>query len=583
MLKLIQKEISDYEDNDITIVEGVTFNQKNTIDKIHRYLNSRFVNGQMDFENNRKFFFNIVNNPCRVETKATDFDTKHINIETAAGGDTNRTWYFQRDLKFWMNTKQFGKVLNRLFEERPKFGTVVLKTIKGVPHFIDLRNFVVEQDADTLDDSSYIIEKHLYTVPEFKRVGEKMGWENITKTIEEFRNMKDVTHIAVYERYGEIPDDDYKYGRYVMADVGEDKLDRMTNQMSPHLGVFLKKDFVKHPYTEFHRKKIPGRWLGVGVTEDLFEPQTRQNTIANLEAKGDYYNALRVWQAAGSGSNINLNRNMVDGQVVDNQGNKIEPIDMGDRNLSYFQIATQKWEKNTSDLTFSYDVVQGETLPAGTPLGSSRLAAAMATSHFDQLREDLALDIKEYLFKVILPYFEKESTPEHTLRLAGNDLDKLQTVIINQKANDALFKFLGDKKKFPTNVQYDAIKAGIQERVKQVKELLVKIPANFYKDLKYKINIIITGEQKDTTTFANDLIFILQAITTDPTMLQDPRKRKILRMMMEAKGISPADLDLEADAEQGIESLVPQKGAGGGVSRPNIPTAQAPQQTQQTL
>jgi len=57
MLKQIQQEISEYEDTEITIVEGVYFNQKKTIEKIYRYLNSKFANGDVDIEGNKKFFY----------------------------------------------------------------------------------------------------------------------------------------------------------------------------------------------------------------------------------------------------------------------------------------------------------------------------------------------------------------------------------------------------------------------------------------------------------------------------------------------------------------------------------------------
>ena len=583
MLKQIQKEISDYNDTDITIVDGLSFNQKRTIEKIYRYLNSKFISGDRDVEDNRKYFYNVVNNPCRVETKSTDFDTKHIAVQTASGGSPNKTWFFERDLKFWMKDQNFGKVLNRIFDERPKFGTVVIKTIKGKPYFVDLRNFVVEQSADNLDNSNYIIEKHLYTPIEFRRIGRELGWNNIEETIEEFHAMVNEHYIAVYERHGELADeqDNYTYQRVCIADVGVDTVDPYTHLESPHSGVLLKQEMVDtHPYTEFHRLKIPGRWLGIGVVETLFEPQIRENEIANLESKGDYYASLHVWQTAGEKANVNLSRDMVDGQVLDNGGEPISPIDMTERNLSYFQIATNKWMKNRDELTFSYDVVQGERLPAGTPLGSARLAAAMAGSHFDQLREDLAQDVKEYLFKVIIPQFEKQNTSEHILRIAGEDLDKVRNLMIKQKAKNALFSFLKRKVKFPTNVQYDAIKAGIEEKVKRGKEILLTIPKEFYQNLKYKIDIIITGEQRDTSIWSQTMFAGLQAVTADPTLLTDPVKKKFFAKWLESGGASI--IDFEPDVQpQGIQQLMPAKGAGGGVSRPATMSGMTP--TEQTI
>lgn len=585
MFKQIKKELAEFESTDIQIVNGFFFNQKETIERIHRYLGSQYIYGDIDVEGNKKYFFNIVNNPCRVETKATDFDTKNINIQTAGGGDPLKTWYFERDLKFWMKDKEFGKVLNRIFDERPKYGTVVVKTIKGEPYFVDLRNFVVEQSADTLDQASYIIERHLYSSMEFQKTGKELGWNNVEEVIDEFRG-SDKPYIAVFERYGEVEDEttgEYEYKRVYVADVGVDTKDSYVNMNAPHAEIILKEEEVDgHPYTEFHRKKIPGRWLGVGVVETLFEPQVRQNEIANLESRGDYYAALHVWQTRAEGINLNLNTDVADGRVIQSE-DPINPIDMTERNLSYFQQATDKWQKQRDELTFSYDVIQGERLPAGTPLGSAQLAATMAGSHFEQLREDVALTVKEYLYKKIIPQFKLENSGEHVLRLAGEDLDKINNLIINQKAIDALFKFLRDKKKFPTKVQYEAIKVAIAQKVKQADEQLVKIPSGFYNNLKYKIDIDIVGEAKDTRVINQNLVMLMQSVTADPSLAPPDVKRKLFMKIAENAGINPTDLtSSETPSTEQLTEGVPLR-AGGGVSRPTMPNTPVGGQTQQRI
>jgi len=102
--KLISNEISEYEARDIEIVPGLFFNQKNTLEKIYFYYNSKFQTGTMDMygdqvddEGDKKYFYNIVKNPCKVMTKMIDFDSKNIHILTAGGGDPLQTWFFERD------------------------------------------------------------------------------------------------------------------------------------------------------------------------------------------------------------------------------------------------------------------------------------------------------------------------------------------------------------------------------------------------------------------------------------------------------------------------------------------------------
>ena len=205
ILKQIKDEINEFERESIQIVPGFDFNQKDTIETIYRLYTSRFKDGEYDDQGDKKYFYNIVRTPCNVGTKAIDFDTKDIKILTAQGNE-RKTWFFERDLKFWMKTQGFGKVLNRLFYELPIFGSVVLKIIDNKPYFVDLRNFALDAGADTLDKANYIIEIHNYTPVDFRKIAKERKWENYEEVIESFRASEE-PYIKVYERYGELEDE----------------------------------------------------------------------------------------------------------------------------------------------------------------------------------------------------------------------------------------------------------------------------------------------------------------------------------------------------------------------------------------
>jgi len=143
ILRQINTEINDFETKEIQVVPGFYFNQKTTLEQIYRYYNGKYEEGDIDEDGDKKYFYNIVKNPCKVFSKAIDFDTKNIRLLTTAGGNELKTWFMERDLKYWMRDKQFGKVLNRIFYELPIYGSVVLKEVSGYLYFVDLRNFIV--------------------------------------------------------------------------------------------------------------------------------------------------------------------------------------------------------------------------------------------------------------------------------------------------------------------------------------------------------------------------------------------------------------------------------------------------------
>jgi len=565
MLNLIKSEIKEFNEDSIEIVEGFTFNQRDTLNRIYLYYNSKYETGDIDDQGDKKYFYNINRNPCNVGTKAIDFDTKHISILTAGGGNPLNTWFFERDLKFWMKDQGFGKVLNRIFQELPIFGSVVLKIIDGKIYFVDLRNFIVEQSADTLDKSNYIIEIHNYTPIEFRRIAKQKKWERADEVINLFREM-DEPFIKVYERYGEVGE---SFKRVILADVGKDIYNKATKETIPHQGIILDETEIEElPYREFHWEKIPGRWLGVGRVEVLFDPQIRTNEISNQQVKSSYWSTLRLWQTRDEGINRNLLTDVENGQVL-NVESPIEQIDMADRNLAYYNQEINRWLANRDELTFSYDVVRGERLPAGTPLGSAQLAAGMAGSYFDQIRENIAMDIKNLLYEVIIPQFKKENSKEHILRIAGEDLDKINSLLIESQTRKKVIDFISREGRYPDKSQIDLMKGIVTEQIKKKKEQLIKIDENFYEDIKYKIDIVITGEALDTRIAAANRFAILQAITADPTLLTDPVKKRILYPILEQSGISPVDIEPEV-APPTIEETIGKK-AGGGVSRPVIP------------
>ena len=561
-LKQIQGEINEYNSKDVEIVPGLFHNQKKTIERIFHYRSASFETGDVDTEGDKKYFLSISRSPAKVTRKGIDFDTKHISVQTAAGGNSRTTWYFERDLQMWMKDKNFGSVLNRLFDELVDIGSCVIKVIDGVPFFVDLRNFVLEQNAETLDKSNYLIEKHYYTPMEYVKIAKEMAWENTDEVLEEFRRAG-TQYIPVYERYGEVEQDGvFTYKRIFVADIGEDTIDTATKQTTPYQGFLLKEtEVTEHPYHEFHLEKIAGRWLGVGVYELNFDAQQRWNELINQLAKSTYYASLHAFQSRDESINVNFNTEVVDGQVITAE-DPITPIDTQNKNLAFFNQEFQRVLQNRDENTFSFDVVQGERLPSGTPLGSARLAASMVASHFDQLRENIALAIKEFLYKVIIPNFQKDSTKEHILRIAGDDLDILRGLLIAKKVEAKKFAYIAKYRRLPPVDFLEVVKNIITERVKQSKELLVKLPAGFYTNIKYKIDIIISGEQRGEQ-WSQTLFAALQAVTADRTILEDPTKRKLFSKWLEQGGLNI--IDIEGESAPPVQNI---KSAGGGISRP---------------
>ncbi|MFA5355777.1 MAG: hypothetical protein WC302_03580 [Candidatus Paceibacterota bacterium] len=555
----IKNELDNFENESIDIIDDLKFNQRENIKKIVYYYNSEFIKGKYDDQGDRKAFFNVSKVSCDVCEKAIDFDVKDITLRTAQKGAEVKTWFLEKDFKHWAKENQFGKKLNRIFHELPIYGSVVLKKVKGDYYFVDLKNFAVQQDADTLTDASYIIEVHTYNPLQFKRIAKENNWEDWEKALEE------KTQITVYERYGE--DDDLNYRRTIIA-KGE----------SGSEGVIMVDDIVEeHPYWEFHLNKLSGRWQGVGMVEMSFEPQVRINQLINQRVKSSYWNALRLWQCKDPGVKRNLLEDVKNGEILQ-VNDPISQVDMVDRNVVASENELNRWVNNKNEITFSYDVMRGEALPSRTPLGTTQLLASQATSYFGQIQENIALDVKEWVFD-ILEGFRISNSKEHNLKIIGSDLEEYNLMLINTRVKNELLGYIFKKLRIPTKEEFELLKAMVAENIKKGKEKIETLPSDFFKDLKYEIDIMITGESFDSSVDNANRIALIQLMSSDPALFNDPRKRKVLAPILERMGISPVELD--GGEQQNLQEMV-QRG-GGGVSKPVMPAYPTPGETRTNL
>jgi hypothetical protein len=243
---------------------------------------------------------------------------------------------------------------------------------------------------------------------------------------------------------------------------------------------------------------------------------------------------------------------------------RIERIPTEERNLAAFDLEERGWAATRDENTFNYDVVRGERMPAGTPLGSAQMAAQMITSYFEQIQEEVAIEIKALIYNDIIPNFKKQK--EHYIKLVGEDLDKYHKAMVSWKLWDEVLRFAKRKGKqsIPTGAQYAVMKQVLMDKKK-----IEDIKAPDYSDVKYLVDIVITGQEKDLRMQAANMAMVLQSIQQDPTVLTDPAKRKIFGKLLDSVGININDIDVEQ--EQPITQNVQEK-MGGGISKPSMPS-----------
>jgi len=572
----IHKEIQDFKSQNSKILDSFSFNQKEILDRVVRLYNSQFEKGQYDSEGFRKYFQNIVRNPCDVATKAIKFSTSDINIVPAPGQNYYKAWLLDRDVKHWMKKTNFAKNLKRVFYELPIFGSVVQKKVQGEFHFVDLRNLIVEQTSDTLLQSSYVIEMHYMSPYELRQM--KWDKDKIEEAIKMWRDTGE-PFLRIFERRGDVQEselkedgdtDKYVRAKFIVFSPENTTHGHYDSYDQPKKGVVLystEETPEEFPYREFHWEKIPGRWLGVGRVELNSDPQIRTNEITNLRVKNSYFTALNIYQSRDTSAPSNLVQEVANGDIM-NVISEITRIPTEERDLAAFNQEEQAWLRARDENSMSFDVVRGERLPAGTPLGSAQIAAEMTTSYFDDIRERVAVDIRKVIQDDVIKDFLSQNQEEHYLRLVGDDFEQITSLLIAERTNKELLKFVMNKGKVPTQIQYEAIQGASAEKERSGKEMSMKIPNDFYKNVEYEVDIVITEEARKMKAQSSNMVTILQAIQQDETILTDPTKRKILSQLLSSLGMSLADIESSEMAQTGGIQQAAKETRGGGISAP---------------
>ncbi len=588
----IRQERNDFIHNYIEIVDGYTFNQYERIKKIHKYYNSLYNDGDYETINGitrKKVFWNIGKRRATIASKQIDIDTKDFRLISENQDTEWNVHILEKELKVWMKREKYAKVLNRISDDLPVYGSVVLRKTKDGAELIDLRKFFCEQGAETLKKSRYKIIKHEMT-PEAMR--EMSGaWNNVQEAIEKFAitstksyengGQLNIEHTApiieVYERFAEVPasyfdndgaiigdgstsDEDYVYSRFICAGVDNSITGQSTEQNPSGIydapGVILFSEELKKkddPFKECHYRKTKGRWLGIGVIEDTFEDQRMINKTKDQEDKAQELASLILFQTATDMAAKNVLTDVDNGEIL-KSSSPFNRLDNQNHALAEMQTIAQAYELHADLNTFSADQLGGKEGPASATLGATELQAQTSASVYDYMKEDYGIFLNEFVNDLVMPDLEKEIMSPHAFRYTGDmmEMQKIRERTVNAYLRK---KVLAGEIPIPTKEEADVL---LQEWVKlyekQGAQLWIDIEKDFFRNLDYEMSLELTGEGRDMQAWLNNLMTVFKLMSSNPMIMQQPVLKRLLYRMLTAMGMSLSELE-SADSEMTKEMM----------------------------
>lgn len=571
---------------------GYYFNQHETLTIIDLYYNSKFRNGARDKLGQRKIFMNVGKFRCDVSSKQIDLDTKDFRFIPDDYADPFTAFFMQKDFKEWAKDMDpndvdcdegsFGDLVNKGVDNFPRYGTVVLKKVGGKLVDVPLQNLRNEQTAKSLQSASYVIEEHpdmyFYEIQDMQKSGK---WNLGTL------NMRFNQKLTVYERYGRVP---VKWLKAVMKSNGLDETVVIgTDEESVDAVAFVALDApllgkntgeivfyaapVKNgrPYREKHWSRQHGRWLGMGVMEDLIENQEAKNIIVNLQRRSLHWASKRIWQSTTTDMvGKNLVRDVQDGEILEvGASGAITSIDMTNKALGEFAQFGAGWDQNADQKAFTYEASLLNNGSKATAFRLGALLTSAAQAFFARKKQMLGIFYRNAIIDFMVPQFIKDMSSEDRVKSIFPGEYGYEKV---KKAAEQVMQLKTAHHTILGGTPFNAASlAPVTAEMNMSKSILINIEKDAYKNAKYRFDLVVadTDDSVDTAGLIKTLTIIYQAMV----QAQDPRAEKVLERIaalsgvdVEAFGIAPeqpvkSPISVTPGAGQGQEEVPANGGA----------------------
>lgn len=577
IFSIVRGEIQDFIDQSIEVVPGYTFNQYQTIKRAHLYMNSKFEMPST-ISGRERLFYNIIKYRQETVARMLNIDTKDIRLVSRLPDMSFKTYLFEQEFKYIMKVREYNQLLRDIERSMSTYGSALVKKVGSKAIACDLRRTFLDPTVDRSAKSRFITIKHYFTASQLRENGEKKGWnkEAIEQMIREkqtlqspappayeqdgqINEIRSSPYFEVYERFGEVPlsfftnraKDQYETVRalYVVSDI--EQVPKETNNI-PGKELFKGKWNKPWPFHDFHLSKTEGRWLGIGVPEELFDAQERRNEVFNQRRISMEISGMHLFQTQGNIALTNVLKNLENGAIVRTGLNgTLSPIPNEERNLSAFSLEDKDIDMLADKLTFTFDAVRGEAVPASTPATNTIIQNQNAMSLFQYKREAYAIDLQKFLNDFILPEIRDSLSKKHIVRFMGSasEIERLDSFLVQNIVDEEATERLLKGKPVTAKVKQSLISSVREQLLKRGNERYLEMKDNGYEDLELEFDFNIVNEQENTGLVSQNLYNIFLAVSQNPTILQNPVLKRIFYQYAEKVGVSPMVLE-QAEASE---------------------------------
>jgi len=519
-IQLTRMERNEWEPMRVSLTEKITFEGRNIIKRARKNYFSIYDNQYDPVTNRKKLFIPLTRDMVETTVKNIDLDTSDIQVRATKPAGYNLAILTRYILASFLDKMRFGQILNRVIRKAGVEGVAVLKKTKfdgkiGI-RLLENLNFYTDPTANYLTESASNIEDNWLTVDEAKSYTD---WDNPDQIVgsRSINKMPDlpittqVPYVMVTERWGLIPE---YFVTYKKEDTNliEGTIIVTNLNGGPIVQKIAKNKTNKRPYQEFRTKMYDGRWLGLGIGEDLFDLQSYINEVFNIRLNTNRIKQLGLFQIR-KGSGITPQSIS---QLHGTHGIQVSRIDQDIRELKTSDQKPSSYKDEdqaylwAQRMTGAWEMGRGESLPSSMPATTAVLQEKGMKTGFSLQQEELGFAISQFIEELLLPALFDTLTDKEIIRITGDpkELRIIDNAVIDSMVNDEVLKFHKANGYYPSGSEIDQFKERQTDVFrKQGRDRWLDIKKKLFKpeDLLDYVEIFVTSESFNKVVLAKQL------------------------------------------------------------------------------
>lgn len=587
-----------------TISKYVVYNQRETIEKVDAYVNSKHISGETDSMGREKPFFNIVTAAVNIWYRATDIDRKDITIKASKAAHTAMAFIATMLLGDYMKKMRIGVFLNNWGKTLATYGSAVSKWVEKdgelIAEVVPWNRLIcdpVDFENNIVIEKLYFTEAQLRAKKEYNQnmVDQLCNSKESRKTMDDQNKDNKNDYIEVFEVHGMLPlslltgkeSDEHNYVQQMHVVTYNARKDGNNENKFDDYTLYAGRE-KKSPYLIDHLIEEDGRTISIGAVENLFEAQWMVNhTTKSIKDQLDLASKLIFQTSDGNFVGQNALSSIENGQIMIHQVNQpLTQLQNNSHDIVSLQSDKQDWQAIGMQINGINEAMTNAP-KSGTAWRQTQAALQEAHSLFELMTENKGLAIERMMREFIIPHLKTkmDTTKEISGVLSQHNIKKLDSMYIpNEVAKRVNKKVIDDiLNKTPEQLRKGELmtpekqmqmvsveQAGLEQSLQKMgNQRFIKpsdIPSKTWKEalkgFEWEAEVNITGESKDTQGMLATLTTVLQTVassinpqTGQSMILENPQLKLVFNKILETSGgISPLE----------IESLTNQPMAVGG-------------------